>query len=106
VCFRKPSILSALCFHILTNPFSRNSLVFTTIRIAQGCGVFLFLDVHESQVTQPQVTHFHGIAASFASLGPLFRNLSLYFQQLAASFCKTPGVGGTLGRTARLPIPY
>jgi hypothetical protein len=30
------SILLALCFHILTNCFSRNSFVFTTIRIARG----------------------------------------------------------------------
>ncbi len=28
----------ALCFHILTNCFSHNSLVFTTIPIARGCG--------------------------------------------------------------------
>jgi len=28
-----------LCFHILTNCFSRKPFVFTTIRIARGCGV-------------------------------------------------------------------
>src|SRR5216684_342726 len=31
-------ILFALCFHILTNCFSRNPFLFTTIRIAPGCG--------------------------------------------------------------------
>jgi len=30
--------LSALCFHNLTNCFSRKLLLFTTIRIARGCG--------------------------------------------------------------------
>src|SRR5712664_4192759 len=34
-------VLSPLCFHILTNCFSRNAFVFTTIRIAPGCGVLL-----------------------------------------------------------------
>jgi hypothetical protein len=31
-------IFFALCFHILTNCFSRKRFVFTTIRIARGCG--------------------------------------------------------------------
>src|SRR6266446_107402 len=30
--------LSALCFHILTNCFSRNPFILTTIPIAPGCG--------------------------------------------------------------------
>src|SRR5260370_21442843 len=34
----EPRFLSALCFHILTNCFSRNPFLFTTIRIALGCG--------------------------------------------------------------------
>src|SRR6266478_8214643 len=33
------------------------------------------------------------LAASLASLCPLFRTPFLCFQELAASFCKTPGVG-------------
>ncbi len=32
----QPPVLLPLCFHILTNCFSRNSLVFTFIRIAPG----------------------------------------------------------------------
>lgn len=31
--------LSALCFHNVTNRFSRKPFVFTSIRIARGCGV-------------------------------------------------------------------
>src|SRR5260370_14986171 len=34
-------VLSPLCLHILTNCFFRNAFVFTTIRIAPGCGVQL-----------------------------------------------------------------
>jgi hypothetical protein len=33
-----PVVFFALCFHILTNCFSRKLFVFTTIRIARGCG--------------------------------------------------------------------
>jgi len=33
------SRFSGLCFHILTNCFFRKRFVFTTIRIARGCGV-------------------------------------------------------------------
>src|SRR5260370_42404589 len=36
------------------------------------------------------------LAASLSSLCPLFRAPFLCFQELAASFCKTPGVGGSL----------
>jgi hypothetical protein len=36
-----PSTFSSLlCFHTLTNPFSRNSFIFTSIQIPRGCGVF------------------------------------------------------------------
>jgi hypothetical protein len=31
--------LFALCFHNLTNPFSRNSRVFTSIQIPRGCAL-------------------------------------------------------------------
>src|SRR5713226_9416768 len=34
----EPRFLSVLCFHTLTNCFSRNPFLFTTIRIAPGCG--------------------------------------------------------------------
>src|SRR4029077_8354744 len=43
---------------------------------------------------RPQVSNFQSLAASLASLCSLFRAPVLYFQQLAASFPKTPGVGG------------
>ncbi len=34
-------ILFAVCFHILTNPFSRNPFCFTSMQIPRGCGVAL-----------------------------------------------------------------
>ena len=34
--------LLALCFHILTNPFSRNLFRFTSIQIPRGCGGYHF----------------------------------------------------------------
>src|SRR5260370_1553370 len=34
----EPRFLAPVCFHILTNCFSRNPFLFTTIRIAPGCG--------------------------------------------------------------------
>ena len=46
--------LSPLCFHILTNCFSRNPFCFTTIRIAPGCGGIAFSGFHEPR--QSRVT--------------------------------------------------
>ena len=36
--YQLPSILLALCFHNDTNPFSRNSVLFTSMQIPRGCG--------------------------------------------------------------------
>jgi hypothetical protein len=76
----------------LTNPFFRNSPVFTFIQNPGGVEVFLSgwsrVTGHESQVTS-----FHLLAASLASLCALSCTRFLYFQQLAASFRKTPGWG-------------
>src|SRR5216683_7616659 len=43
-----------------------------------------------------QIPRSQKLTASLSSLCPLFRTPFLCFQQLAASFCKTPGVGGSL----------
>src|SRR6267378_1746354 len=50
-----------------------------------------------------QIPCSHKLTASLLSLCPLFRTPFLCFQELAASFCKTPGVGGrcNLSRAAR-----
>src|SRR5216683_8324136 len=45
-------------------------------------------------VSRWQIPRSQKLTASLSSLCPLFRTPFLCFQQLAASFCKTPGVGG------------
>src|SRR6266446_1751120 len=47
-------------------------------------------------VSRWQIPRSQKLTASLSSLCPLFRTPFLCFQQLAASFCKTPGVGGSL----------
>jgi len=68
-----PSATSAraLCFHILTNPFSRNSLVFTSIQNLGGCGVRSPASKpHRASpfcaITYMQPLQFHAITHSFA----------------------------------------
>ena len=116
VCFRAPrsySLLThyslptthyplspALCFHILTNPFSRNSFTFTSIQTPGGVGGFSVLYLatrlprssrgHSPLAISPLLS---STCRLLRSLCPLFRTPVLCFQSLAASFCKTPGVG-------------
>ena len=88
--------LSPLCFHTLTNPFSCNPFLFTSIQNPRGCGVKNpKLSTAFSVRSMPlwQIHLFQGLAASLASLCTLFRTRFLYFQSLAASFRKIPGVG-------------
>ena len=94
--------LSALCFHILTNCFSRNPFILTTIRIAPGCGGTSLQSLSKLCASAPlpapalsgwQIHCFQAFAASFPSLCALFCTPSLCFQSLAASFPKTPGGG-------------
>jgi hypothetical protein len=124
MCFRAPRcyplptthypLSPALCFHILTNPFSRNSFTFTSIQTPGGVGRFspLYLATrlprssrgHSPLATSPLLS---STCRLLRSLCPLFRTPVLCFQSLAASFCKipgwgypecfygTPGVGGT-----------
>ncbi len=74
-----------LSFHIHTNP----------------PGVWGYFSCVGFRITghESQVIRFQSLAASLVSLSSLFQPPVLYFQQLAASFPRTPGVGG-----ARLPI--
>jgi hypothetical protein len=84
-----------LCFQNLTNPFSRNSRVFTSIQNPRCGGQFGSL-VHESQVTS-RGSRIHK-SRLFICLPPLFlffyalsRILCLCFQSLARSFAKYRG---------------
>jgi len=63
--------LAPLCFHILTNCFSRNPFVLTTIPIVRGCVVQTF-DLHACKpvshlflITSLQTQQFHAITHSF-----------------------------------------
>ena len=89
--------LFALCFHGLTNCFSRNPFLFTIICVAPGVGVTnspilplfpLWLGV---SVANPIPSRVWGL---FNSLAVFFRTPILCFQSFAHSSTKTPGVGG------------
>jgi hypothetical protein len=80
---------SVLCFHNVTNPFPRKSLILITIRIARGWGVFFFR-------RPTSYTSAARKSRSFIRLPPLasfFRYRLLCFRQLTASLCKKGGMG-------------
>ena len=94
--------LPPLCFHILTNCFSRNPFILITIHIAPECGGTNLQSLSELCASAPlpaptlsgwQIHCFQAFAASFPSLCALFCTPSLCFQSFAASFRKIPGVG-------------
>src|SRR5882762_1194678 len=80
-------------FILLQIPFPATPFLSHPYKTPGGVGVFLpgcsRITGHESQVTS-----FHLLAASLSSLCALFCSRSLFFQELAASFAKTPGWGG------------
>src|SRR5229473_365220 len=90
-------LLSPLCFHTLTNQFSCNPFLFTSIQNPRGCGAKkpkLSTAFSVRSVPLWQIHLFQELAASLSSLCTLFRTRFLCFQSLAASFSKTPGWGG------------
>src|SRR5579864_7538512 len=91
-CFLLP-----LCFHGLTNCFSRNPFLFKTICVARGCGGYLLemppapLCVLCVAVANPFLSSICGL---FISLCAPQKSQPLCNQSNPDSFCKTPGVGG------------
>jgi len=67
--------------------------------VATGGTQHSFSPCSSDPTVQAQVSSLQSLAASSASTCALFQPPVLYFQQLAASFSKTPGVG-----SVRLPI--
>jgi len=59
LCLRGNRILFALCFHILTNCFSHKPFIFTTIRIARGCGGPAVSDVQTCRPSDVQMRRPH-----------------------------------------------
>jgi hypothetical protein len=82
--------LLVLCFHNLTNPFSRNSRVFTSIQNPQVFGSF---PVALSTSRRSRITScaFSSACALFFSLAALFQGLDLCFQSFAHSCAKGGG---------------
>src|SRR4029077_17011148 len=87
-------ILSTLCFHGLTNWFSRKSVVVINICVAGGCGVLPKLSMN-SVLSVPSVVKrlVSDTCGLFCALSALFEPLALCFQSFTDSFCKTPGWG-------------
>src|SRR5712672_4055154 len=97
--------LSPLCFHGLTNPFSRKSFPFTSICVAPWCF--------------PRCLRISGIPAPhwvgelmlsityslFFALGSLFGACAVCFQRLTASFAENRGVGGGVVNLPKLALP-
>src|SRR5260370_8063918 len=77
----------ALCFHTVTNPFSRNPFRFTSIQNPGGGGIFC---------AHLATRHFPFVFISLPPLWPLQKSQPLCNQANPASFCKTPG--------ARVPL--
>jgi len=97
-----------LCFHTLTNCFSRLS----TGRLAgkpfgfiapEGLFPFRLFTSHRSQVTSHA---FSSACRLFFSLCPLLQARSLCFQRFAASFAKTPGGGGGATQFRSSAVPH
>ena len=92
----KISSLSPLCFHGLTNCFSRKPFILRNICVApRVCPQNLF-----SEAQLRRLADHTRLSPSLStnctllfSLPALFRTPALYFQQLADSLCKNRGVG-------------
>src|SRR5258708_36651916 len=68
---RLHSQILALCFHNLTNPFSRNLFIFTSIQNPGGCG-------GAPSISAPCPLCLCGKSHVLSSLPPLFRLFALF----------------------------
>jgi hypothetical protein len=94
--------LSALCFHTLTNCFSRLS----TGRLAGKPFGFIAPEGVFPFGSSPVTSHaFSSACRLFFSLCPLLAR-SLCFQRFAASFAKTPGGGGGSTQFRSSAVPH
>jgi hypothetical protein len=98
-----PSILLALCFHGLTNCFSRNPLVFITFCVApwvSSSPLFLPLSLRLSGHTPPPQTHFlHQLTDSF--FFALFSAASPFVFNRLWTLLQNTGVGVAASRNSR-----
>ena len=96
---------SPLCFHGLTNPFSRNSFPFTSICVAPWCFPWSlpipdFFAPHWVGELILSITY-----SLFFALGSLFGARAVCFQRLTASFAENRGVGGGIVNLPKLALP-
>ncbi len=104
----RPS-LCTLCFHILTNCFSRKPFILITIPIARGCGGQIQNPSRFSLCAAPAPTlsgYLCGKSIPFILLQTLCRLQKSHLpwnQQLPDSFCKTPGWGDLLHSQCGIP---
>jgi hypothetical protein len=90
--YKQSAYLSPLCFHGLTNCFSRKPFVLITICVAPGCApscLLAMLGVWGARGANPVFLYSCGL---FCALWALLCMRGLYFQRLTNSR-KTPGVG-------------
>jgi hypothetical protein len=91
--YKQSAFLTALCFHNLTNPFSRKPFILITIRIARGCTPADSRFVSQIIPSQRASRVLSAACRLFFSLCPLFRARVVCFQRVTASFRKMPGWG-------------
>jgi hypothetical protein len=114
-CYHQPSISMSFVFKLLQIPFSATPMFSHLYKTLGGGAHFRSLVTNHgraSQVTNEQPTPFHQLARSCVALLRSCNAPILCFQQLARSFHKTPGVGGTppasfgsSSPTQRPPLP-
>jgi hypothetical protein len=85
--------LPPLCFHTLTNCFSRNPFVFTLICVAPGCHPSASLHPHESRVTSHKSRPFILLEPLCRLFGLFSALVSFVFNRLQPFFPKHPGGG-------------
>src|SRR5882724_5073606 len=103
--YKQSAGLSPLCFHGLTNPFSRNSFPFTSICVAPWC---FPRALRISGVPAPHWVGELMLSITYSlifALGSLFRACAVCFQRLTASFAENRGVGGGVVNLPKLALP-
>src|SRR5258708_15390846 len=102
--YKQSVCLSPLCFHGLTNPFSRKSFPFTSICVAPWCFPWS-LRIPEFLAPHRAGGLMFSIACSlFFALGSLFGACAVCFQRLTASFAENR-VGGGVENLPKLALP-
>jgi hypothetical protein len=91
--YKQSAFLPLLCFHNLTNPFSRKPFSLITIRIAGGVPLQVPVSFHKSHHCNSQAASFQQLAASFSLLALFFKLVSFVFRDLQPLLAKHRGWG-------------